>query len=180
MLPARESPLDLHRVEVVAIQCHPTFLSLTYLSKSTKRINMMMKQASLLLTALLASVAVAVDGSEVEQVPWGGRDYDPEDQGIIGGDNVMPGALPFYGHFQGTTMCGGALIHEDIFVTAAHCLEKGFRCTVRIGATTTTSSYISSISTSTSSAPLFCSTTFSVVVVSFIGVACATGIGCCC
>lgn len=90
----------------------------------------MTKLATLLIAALSASAAA-------EKQPFSHRDL--EDQGIIGGDNVVPGSLPFYGHFQGTTMCGGALIHEDIFVTAAHCLENGFPSTIKIGATTTTS-----------------------------------------
>jgi len=71
----------------------------------------------------------ATEGEAMEEV----------DNMIIGGSNVMPGDLPFYGHFMGTTMCGGALIHEDLFVTAAHCLADGFPLNVRIGATTTVS-----------------------------------------
>ena len=102
----------------------------------------MINQVSLVLTALFAAAAV-----NAERVPVGeSGQHDSEfrralqeegDQGIIGGDNVVPGSLPFYGHFQGVTMCGGALIHEDIFVTAAHCLENGFPSLITIGATTT-------------------------------------------
>ncbi|CAB9512912.1 Coagulation factor IX (Fragment) [Seminavis robusta] len=90
------------------------------------------------LTGLLASSV----GADPDMVRWGegGLPEDAElDNFIIGGTDVVPGELPFYGHFQGVTMCGGALIHEDIFVTAAHCLEDGFPSTIRIGATTTVS-----------------------------------------
>lgn len=58
---------------------------------------------------------------------------------VIGGSSVQPGALPFYGHFEGEVMCGGFLAAEDVFVTAAHCLEKGFPGRIRIGATQTVS-----------------------------------------
>lgn len=58
---------------------------------------------------------------------------------VIGGTAVQPGDLPFYGHFEGDVMCGGFLAAEDVFVTAAHCLEQGFPGSIRIGATQTVS-----------------------------------------
>jgi len=58
---------------------------------------------------------------------------------IISGEDVQPGQLPFFGHFEGDVMCGGALVAEDVFVTAAHCLAKGFPASIKIGATTTIS-----------------------------------------
>lgn len=64
---------------------------------------------------------------------------DGADGRIIGGLDVQPGELPFFGHFLGDVMCGGALVAEDIFVTAAHCLAQGFPAEIKVGATTTIS-----------------------------------------
>lgn len=43
------------------------------------------------------------------------------DQGIRGGTSQY--ALPWYGVFQDSTLCGGSLIWGDIFLTASHCVD---------------------------------------------------------
>ena len=69
----------------------------------------------------------------------GGDELGPDGGRIIGGVDVQPGSIPFYGHFEGDVMCGGCLVTSNIFITAAHCLEKGYPSRVKIGATTTIS-----------------------------------------
>lgn len=106
------------------------------------------RHTSLLLTAVLASTVAAgknvrgLGPKEEERIPFGQLDSDSEvdeaGERVIGGEWVDPGEFPFFGHFLGSTRCGGVLVNQDIFVTAAHCLEDGFPPNVKIGATTTT------------------------------------------
>ena len=137
-------PQNQNKVELLLVVGHH--------QKKHKTI-IMMDFTSLFFTALLASVAVNAQRTHVkptdaptaaETVPFGRSDMDPyaatevpdeeEENFIVGGTSVVAGELPFYGHFTGATMCGGALVHEDIFVTAAHCLEDGFPATITVGA----------------------------------------------
>lgn len=48
---------------------------------------------------------------------------------IIGGEVASPGEFPFFADFGG---CGASLIHEDIVLTAAHCIDQAYQ--VSIGA----------------------------------------------
>jgi len=41
---------------------------------------------------------------------------------IIGGRPAEKGEFPFFVHGSGSQLCGGTLIHDDIVITASHCL----------------------------------------------------------
>lgn len=83
----------------------------------------------------LSETQVAFSDAE----PGSNMTSDPAgDNMIVGGTNVQPGQLPFFGYFEGSTLCSGILTHKDIFLTAAHCVKDGFPSLIKIGATTTT------------------------------------------
>lgn len=57
---------------------------------------------------------------------------EPGDQGIRGGYGIAP--LSYYAVFISNTLCGASLIHGDILLTAAHCVDdNGFPDQVRVG-----------------------------------------------
>lgn len=74
-------------------------------------------------------------GFDDESDNQGPPSYDPEgDQGIRNGYTIAP--LPWYAVFQSKTLCGASLIHGDILLTAAHCVDdNGFPAKVRVGST---------------------------------------------
>jgi len=65
--------------------------------------------------------------------------YDTDSQGIVGGSTVAFGEFPWFAAFDGSVICGGALISARHVLTAAHCVTGNGRppTAVRIGATTT-------------------------------------------
>lgn len=46
---------------------------------------------------------------------------------IVGGIDATIGEFPFFVHNDGTSLCGGSLIHPDIVLTAAHCEGASFQ-----------------------------------------------------
>ena len=60
---------------------------------------------------------------------------DAVSNNIVNGENAGANEFPFYAVFEGGTLCGAALIAEDVLVTAAHCVDGGAPPSVRIGAT---------------------------------------------
>lgn len=57
------------------------------------------------------------------------------DFGIRGGYRIS-NPLPWFVIFQGRTLCSGSLIHGDIILTAAHCVDdNGIPPSVRVGST---------------------------------------------
>jgi trypsin len=68
---------------------------------------------------------------------------------IVGGEVAQAGEYPWFGVFSGGgPLCGGALVHEDIVMTAAHCLENGNPASIRVGATTTSNGNLATVESS--------------------------------
>lgn len=71
---------------------------------------------------------------------------------IIGGTDANSGEFPYFTLIQnkdGSTHCGGVLIHEDIVATAGHCVDgqgdPGIPSQVRIGPTTLSNGIVRSV-----------------------------------
>jgi secreted trypsin-like serine protease len=65
---------------------------------------------------------------------------------IVGGQAAQVGEFPWYAVYSGGgPLCGGALVHKDIVVTAAHCLENDKPGSVRVGATTTSNGNLATV-----------------------------------
>jgi V8-like Glu-specific endopeptidase len=70
------------------------------------------------------------DNSDQDDDP--SSNADDEDQGIRNGNEIAP--LHWYAVFQAGTLCGASLIHGDILLTAAHCVDdNGLPEQVRVG-----------------------------------------------
>ena len=83
--------------------------------------------------AAAASESVDADTASLELFPFPG---DASSNSIVNGENAAANEFPWYAVFDGGTLCGGALIAEDIVVTAAHCIDGGVPPSLRVGATT--------------------------------------------
>jgi trypsin len=73
------------------------------------------------------------DATAENIVPWALSDAANT---IVNGNNANPGEFPWHVLYLGGVLCGGVMIHEDIALTAAHCLNSQFPPRVRIGSTT--------------------------------------------
>ncbi|CAB9500183.1 Trypsin delta [Seminavis robusta] len=58
---------------------------------------------------------------------------DPNNQGIRGGGDA--GTVPWFVRLEGSSVCGGSLIHDDCVLTSASCVDSGFPSTVLVGPT---------------------------------------------
>lgn len=71
-------------------------------------------------------------GAEADTNDNGLASFD--DEAIRNGYVIAP--LPWYAVFQSRTLCGASLIHGDILITAAHCVDdNGLPGKVRVGST---------------------------------------------
>ena len=80
-----------------------------------------MNSSNLVLAAAFLSLAPMAPKLSGERVP-----VDSEYDHIVGGQDVGVGELPFAGSVTawGYSSCTGSLIHEDVVLTAAHCVDS--------------------------------------------------------
>ena len=129
----------LHRVAIIAVavaafivgivSAHPSPLLLRH----GRGLNTLEKGSN---SSSSSSPSSSSNSSEILQ---NYTQYDTDSQGIVGGSTVAFGEFPWFAAFDGSVICGGALISARHVLTAAHCVTGNGRppTAVRIGATTT-------------------------------------------